>query len=475
MSRRVLRLLVVLALLAATVVGAEPSQSQPPTDPFTPWNVTVTPGSDDPHEVVLEFDSPLLGRRVRNDVVLPDEYFDRKDPLPVVYYLHGTRDLAGDDRVAWAPKAIDSHLYFGGGMFTPSADRQRFIVVLLDALAPGDWPGWCGHCWWVEGRNGVGVAAESHLYEELIPVVEHVFGTRTDRGGRGIMGFSMGGFGAMIQGYRHPDRFAFVGALSPTIFWDGNSAALNEIVWSEYLVDQGYPPPHKNEVLYRNIEPYTLATNAVGTGLDSIILLGDGCLLSEDGACTDQDPEFAETFYRTNSEAGSARLAELGLPHYFIKREGKHGHINADVYYRLMLDRMNDVFENPPSDPHAFSYKTVDRSFEVWRYSFSVDRPNDEFVNVLGAQLDGRHFTLAGTGTATVTTPPVFKKERSYDVEIAAEDGTVTAHTVTSDASGRISLTIDLGPTRTTDERLALLNTGQFLFPHTRVRVLGEE
>lgn len=475
MRRRSIRYLVVLAVLLATQTAtAAPASS--PADPFAAWNVAVTFDEAEPNVAHLEFDSALLGRRVLNTVTLPDIYFTSPHPLPVAYYLHGTRGLASDDVATWIPRGIESSDLFGGhGTFGHahafgSPDRQRFIVVELDALRDGEWPGWCGHCWWVDGRKGIGVLAESHLYEELIPVVEHAFGTRTDRGGRAVMGYSMGGFGALIQAYRHPDRFVLAASFSPTLASEGNRTPLNEAFWAAYLMDQGYPPPAENEILYRNIEPYTLATNAIGTGLDTVILLGDGCITERDGACEGLDPAWNEALYRNASEITSAKLAELGLPHFFIKREGNHGTTNRETFDDVVLPRLNRLFARPMPEPGAFSYKTADRTFDVWDYDVAVDRPNTEFLNLLGAQTDGRQFTVAGTGRVTVRTPARFRPGAAHTVRITREDGRWSEQQLAADADGRVEVTLELG-SREIDERAALIEAGAFAFTHARVEI----
>jgi hypothetical protein len=65
-----------------------------------------------------------------------------------------------------------------------------------------------------------------------------------------------------------------------------------------------------------------------------------------------------------------------------------------------------------------------------------------EFSDLLVAQVDG--FTLRGTGTATVTTPGLYRPGSVSKVTIAGTVGrTVTA--VVADAAGRLHLTVPLG------------------------------
>jgi enterochelin esterase family protein len=48
---------------------------------------------------------------------------------------------------------------------------------------------------------------ETHLVKELVPYVDRTFRTKAAAGHRAVLGKSSGGFGAIVQGLRHPDVF----------------------------------------------------------------------------------------------------------------------------------------------------------------------------------------------------------------------------------------------------------------------------
>jgi pimeloyl-ACP methyl ester carboxylesterase len=58
---------------------------------------------------------------------------------------------------------------------------------------------------------------EDYVVKDLIVDAENKFPIAAGRSTRAIVGISMGGFGAVNLSLRHPDLFAFVGALSPAI------------------------------------------------------------------------------------------------------------------------------------------------------------------------------------------------------------------------------------------------------------------
>ncbi len=48
---------------------------------------------------------------------------------------------------------------------------------------------------------------ETHLVRELVPWIDHAFRTKAQAAHRAVFGKSSGGFGAIVQGLRHPDVF----------------------------------------------------------------------------------------------------------------------------------------------------------------------------------------------------------------------------------------------------------------------------
>lgn len=60
------------------------------------------------------------------------------------------------------------------------------------------------------------VMYEDYFIEELIPYVDANYNTIPDRNFRAITGHSMGGYGALYLGMKHPETFATLAAMSPT-------------------------------------------------------------------------------------------------------------------------------------------------------------------------------------------------------------------------------------------------------------------
>src|ERR1041385_7126043 len=55
---------------------------------------------------------------------------------------------------------------------------------------------------------------ESYHLKRVVPYIDANFRTLADGAHRAVAGFSLGGFGALAYGARHPEMFAAVGAFS---------------------------------------------------------------------------------------------------------------------------------------------------------------------------------------------------------------------------------------------------------------------
>jgi S-formylglutathione hydrolase FrmB len=83
------------------------------------------------------------------------------------------------------------------------AARYRMIVVMPEG----------NDSWYVDGA-GSNDKYETYILKELIPDVDQRYRTIQSRYGRAIAGLSMGGYGAIKYGLKHPATFAFAGSLS---------------------------------------------------------------------------------------------------------------------------------------------------------------------------------------------------------------------------------------------------------------------
>lgn len=137
--------------------------------------------------------SKLVGRALPYDVVLPPGYnliTSRGKRYPVLYLLHGW----GGHHDAWLKNTY----------LRQYAAEHRLIIVTPEGE----------NGWYTDGASNTTDKFESYVIEELIPEIDRRFRTITERRGRGVAGLSMGGYGALKFGLKHPESFAFAASTS---------------------------------------------------------------------------------------------------------------------------------------------------------------------------------------------------------------------------------------------------------------------
>jgi putative tributyrin esterase len=140
----------------------------------------------------IDFASEAVGRKLKYNIVLPKNYEHSQDRYPVLYLLHGY----SSNYTAWA--------WLGVPGYSRPLD---LIVVMPDA----------GNSWyvnWAESDQGQKNGWEDCIIKDLIPHVDANFRTLARREGRAINGLSMGGYGGLMLGLRHPDLFCSIGSHS---------------------------------------------------------------------------------------------------------------------------------------------------------------------------------------------------------------------------------------------------------------------
>lgn len=141
----------------------------------------------------LQLASGLVGRAMPYDVVLPPGYglvTSRGTRYPVLYLLHG-----------WNGHH-DSWL--GHSNLKRYAAEHRLIIVTPEGE----------NGWYTDGASNPSDKFESYVIEELVPEIDRRFRTINARRGRGVAGYSMGGYGALKFGLKHPELFAFAASTS---------------------------------------------------------------------------------------------------------------------------------------------------------------------------------------------------------------------------------------------------------------------
>jgi len=134
-----------------------------------------------------EFVSEILNRTATMNVLVPER---GKRRYPVVYLYHGSDG---------------NHASFPNNTDIEQLARGLELIVALPSA---------GETWFCNDPRPGGAAWEDHLAGEVVDCVDARFPTIATREGRGLAGFSMGGYGAMMLGMRHAARFSAVCAMA---------------------------------------------------------------------------------------------------------------------------------------------------------------------------------------------------------------------------------------------------------------------
>ncbi len=184
MRTRIIRVTLLTAVLCATAVSA-----------WAQANIQT-----------VEFFSESVGRTTKYNIVLPRSYESSDRRYPVLYLLHGLTQ----NYQAWSRQGV--------GFYAPLFDM---IIVMPDA----------GNSWYVNWANSEGGqknAWEDHIVRDVVGHVDATYRTIDRREGRAINGLSMGGYGGLTLGLRHPDLFVSIGSHSGALeYARGNMAEIS--------------------------------------------------------------------------------------------------------------------------------------------------------------------------------------------------------------------------------------------------------
>jgi len=134
-------------------------------------------------------------------IYLPPDYAgDAQARYPVIYWLHGG---FGSSREG-APAVEKVNRFIRAGLMPPA------IVVLPQALPSG---------WYCDSKDGARPVEQVIVYD-LVSHIDKTYRTRAEARYRWLEGMSMGGFGTLHLGLKHPEVFGRLSAVAPAILRD---------------------------------------------------------------------------------------------------------------------------------------------------------------------------------------------------------------------------------------------------------------
>jgi len=146
--------------------------------------------------------SSILGKDVKYTIYLPADYDYSDRTYPVVYLLHGFTD----DNTGW--------LQFGEiNRYADKAIADGTIPPMIIVMPNGD------SSFYINSYDGK-EKYEDFFVREFMPTIEKNYKIKGEKKYRGVAGLSMGGYGSLIYGMKHPDLFAAIAPLSAAVLSD---------------------------------------------------------------------------------------------------------------------------------------------------------------------------------------------------------------------------------------------------------------
>lgn len=241
-----------------------------------------------------QFKSSILKRDLNYAVLLPAEYENSTDSFPVVYLLHGF----GDDESAW----------YNSGLIQYYVDQNAATSVPMIYIMPTGF-----NSYYVNKYNGQYPYMDMFV-DELVPLVDSLFRTKTEASQRAVMGFSMGGYGAMIMPVKNPGVFKTGIALSMS--FRTNEQYLNEpqsvfdYQWAPVFGGYGMNGEQRFTDYYNQYSPFQFLQHPDDQSMAGLNLFFD---------CGDDEESLSET-----NNALHNILRDRSLKHEYRMRSGYH-------------------------------------------------------------------------------------------------------------------------------------------------------
>jgi glyoxylase-like metal-dependent hydrolase (beta-lactamase superfamily II)/S-formylglutathione hydrolase FrmB len=169
------------------------------SDPDTAW---VSPNKSVPSFASYQlYPTPERGKDTFGSfmIYLPEEYKNTSNRYPVIYYLHGGNGNQREGK--WLMNEIDKAI--------KAQKMLPVIIVSVQALPIG---------WYCNANVGAGGVisgpVENVIIKNLVPYIDAHYRTIANSSGRGLEGWSMGGFGAIRLAFKYPELFGFSSSIA---------------------------------------------------------------------------------------------------------------------------------------------------------------------------------------------------------------------------------------------------------------------
>lgn len=224
----------------------------------------------------VNFGGGSLGLQTSMNVIFPES---GEGPFPVFYLLHGL----SDDQTIW-------HRRTGIERYVSGLP----LIVVMPTTHRG---------FYTNAAMPPGLKFEDHIIKDVVGTIDRMFPTIRSRKGRAIGGLSMGGYGAMKLGLKHPDMFASINSHSGALLG-------------------AYPRSEKSEHALRDIQPEMLAIfgNELEGSANDPVWLAAKCPKSKRPAV--RIDVGAQDFLLEDNRIFHKHLLKMKFPHEYYEFKG---------------------------------------------------------------------------------------------------------------------------------------------------------
>lgn len=208
-------------------------------------------------------------------MIFPKSY-GKADSLPILFLLHGHGA---------------THYSFTQNIFELSELADQYDIILL--CVEGE------KGWYMDSPKKTNWRYETFIMNELMPYVFQKYKVCKSAAKRGIAGYSMGGFGAVYLGLKHPDSFVYVGS---------TSGGLDILPFPDnWDLSTVLGPQEENEELWKQNSPYYMLDKVKGPLKFKLVM-----------DCGESD------FFFAVNNAFSEKLDQKGIEYEYKVSSGGH-------------------------------------------------------------------------------------------------------------------------------------------------------
>jgi len=343
--------------------GCKP-EPKPPAPPYKPPLIRLLT------ERTLK--SQLLNRDIKYAVLLPKEYDSLNSTYPVVYLLHGF----GDDETAW---------YTWGDLQNYVDANDAGKIPMIYVMPQGF------NSYWVNQYDGA-FPYMNMLVKEMVPQIDLLYHTIKDPQHRAVMGYSMGGYGALITTAKNPSVFKTGVVLSMSYRTDQQYMAESQsgwdVQWGSIFGGIGTRGAARLTDYYKENNPFYFFTNP-----NDISLKGQNYYFD----CGDDE----ENLSRPNDSLHDM-LRNLSIKHEYRVRNGAH---SWDYWHGALPEALRFISSAVQNIPYPADPAPVNPGATV-----PVER-------IFSEQAEGTNIEFS------VTVPPAYLSDtKNYPVIVALHD-----------------------------------------------------